>query len=509
MIRRGHSSSVLANPVLVGAVTMLVTIVAVFLAYNANNGLPFVPTTSLKVLLTNGANVVDGNEVRTGGYRVGVVESMRPVRLADGTVGAEVALKLDKSLGEIPRDSTVVVRSRSALGLKYLDLQQGRSEEAFQDGDTMQADQTEVPVELDRVFAMFDEKTREGARKSLTGFGDALAGRGQSLGRTIEELPRTFGHLAPVMRNLAAPPTRLRHFFKELGDAARIVAPVAETHARLYTSLADTFEAIGRDEASLKALIEKSPPTMDVAIRSFRVQRPFLSDFRAFSQDFAGATEELREALPTVNRAVSQGIGVQRRAVAMNRELSGTMAELRALAEAPGTQGALRGLTATVTTLNPQLRFLGPYITVCNSWNYFWTYVAEHFTEPDSTGQSQRALGNFTGRQDDSLGSQGANAPANGEEVLEGTPQHLHGPTLGRAVAPDGRADCETGQRGYLERSARFFPEKYKIQVDHRSPGLQGPSFAGRERVPPGQTFSFRPETGPYAELPESELGEP
>jgi hypothetical protein len=36
-----------ANPVLIGAVTVLVAIVAVFLAYNANNGLPFVPTREL------------------------------------------------------------------------------------------------------------------------------------------------------------------------------------------------------------------------------------------------------------------------------------------------------------------------------------------------------------------------------------------------------------------------------------------------------------------------------
>ena len=36
------------SPVLVGAVTVLVIIVAVFLAYNANNGLPFVSTYDLK-----------------------------------------------------------------------------------------------------------------------------------------------------------------------------------------------------------------------------------------------------------------------------------------------------------------------------------------------------------------------------------------------------------------------------------------------------------------------------
>jgi virulence factor Mce-like protein len=508
-LRGNNSSSVLANPVLVGAVTVLVTVVAVFLAYNANNGLPFVPTTTLKARLANGANVVPGNEVRSGGYRVGVVRDMSPVRLPDGTVGAEVTLKLDKTLGDIPRDSTVVVRNRSALGLKYIDLQEGRSRQAFRDGDTLSADQTEVPVELDRVFDMFDSKTRQGARRNLQGFGDAFTGRGASLGRTLEELPRTFAHLAPVMHTLADDQTGLKDFFKELGDAARIVAPVADTHARLYTSMADTFAAIGRDETALKDFISKSPPTMDAGIASFEAQRPFLSDLRTFSQDFAGATHELRAALPTVNRAISRGIGVQRRAVAMNAELAGAMGELRRLTEAPGTTYALRGLTATVATLNPQLRFYGPYQTVCNSWNYFWTFVAEHFSEPDTTGNAQRALINSVGHQDDSLSSQGANAPANGVKVEDGEPQHLHGPTLGRAVAPDGTADCETGQRGYLERSANFMPSEYKIHVDHRNPGLQGPTFAGRPRVPAGETFTFKPETGPYANLPKSELGEP
>src|SRR5579875_156972 len=55
-----------ANPVLIGAVTVLVAIVAVFLAYNANSGLPFVPTRELKVDIANGAAVVGGNEVGEG-----------------------------------------------------------------------------------------------------------------------------------------------------------------------------------------------------------------------------------------------------------------------------------------------------------------------------------------------------------------------------------------------------------------------------------------------------------
>ena len=68
---RGRGSSIAGNPVLIGAATVLVIIVAVFLAYNANSGLPFVPTYSLNAQVPNAAQLVVGNDVRIGGTRVG------------------------------------------------------------------------------------------------------------------------------------------------------------------------------------------------------------------------------------------------------------------------------------------------------------------------------------------------------------------------------------------------------------------------------------------------------
>ncbi len=498
-------ASAAANPVLIGAVTVLVTTVAVFLAYNANNGLPFVPTTTVKAHVANGANLVKGNEVRSGGTRIGVVTDMRPVRLEDGETGAELTLELGKEHGDVPRDSTLRIRPRSALGLKYVELTKGTSEDDFRSGDVVPSSQASFSAELDDVYKMFDEPTRRAAQGNLRGFGDTFASRGSAVGRTLEELPRFFGSLEPVMATLAEPDTDLDGFVRELADAARIVAPVSQQQAALFTSMADTFEALGRDEDALKDLIAKSPSTMDTGVSSFRVQRPFLDDLTAFSSDFSGATEELRAALPPLNGAVEVGTPVQKRAVKLNDELAKTLGSVRELAEAPGTNAALRGLTATVTTLNPQMRFYGPYVTVCNSWNYFWTYLAEHFTEQDSTGQAQRALVNTSPRQEDSVGSMGADEPANGEDVKEGNAAYSQDQPYGAAIAPDGRADCETGQRGFLERQARFFPEKYKVARDPRSPGLQGPTFTGRPRVPKGQTFTAEPETGPYRNLPRSE----
>src|ERR671923_370234 len=174
MSRRRGAAALTGSPVLIGAVTVLVTIVAVFLAYNANNGLPFVPTNTVRVRVANGANLVKGNEVRAGGSRVGVVTDLRPVRLDDGSTGAEVTLELDKSFGDLPRDSTVRIRPRSALGLKYVELTRGTSKQSFQSGDVLPESQASASTELDDVFKMFDEKTRKAEQENLRGFGDTF-----------------------------------------------------------------------------------------------------------------------------------------------------------------------------------------------------------------------------------------------------------------------------------------------------------------------------------------------
>jgi virulence factor Mce-like protein len=514
MSARRNRPSVVASPVLVGAVTVLVVVVAVFLAYNANTGLPFVPTRQLHVLISNGANLVKGNEVRSGGDRIGVVSDMEPVQLPGGKVGARLTLKLDKKYGPVPVDSHVVIRPRSPLGLKYVELDSGTAKRTFADGATMPARQAQVPVELDELYNMFDEPTRRAVQGDLEGFGDALAGRGADINRTIAVAPPFLGHLQAVMANLADPQTRLDRFFKELGDTARVVAPVSRTNARLFTDMADTFDALSRDPQALKDTIAKGAPTLRAGTESLRVQRPFLEHTAALSRDLAGAAVELRAALPTVNAALRVGTPVQRRSPALYDSLQGALGALDALVRTPQTTGALRGLTATVDTLQPQLRFLGPYVTVCNYWNMFWTFAAEHLSAPDDTGSSQRALLNLGGGQPgtDVVGNQGANEFAHGDGSLPGNAdQWLHGNVYGPAVDAHGNANCGAGQTGYIQaynplRDKSVKGDPYQGVVAERFPvrGRLGPTYAqfgkdgkgiglNADHVPAGETFTERP----------------
>ncbi|MDQ3992280.1 MAG: hypothetical protein M3229_01335, partial [Actinomycetota bacterium] len=298
---RRPATSIVASPVLIGAVTILVTIVAVFLAYNANQGLPFVPNLEVKVLAKNAAAAGRGAEVREGGIRVGFVREVRTRALEDGTAAAEIHAVLEADDDEIPVDTTFTIRPRSPLGLKYLEMARGTATETAAQDHVFPVEQTIRPVEFDDVARSYDAPTRRGIQRSLQGFGTALAGRGTYLNQGIEQLPRLFHHLEPVMRTLAARETRLGRFFSELGDAARVVAPLADEQSDFFTQAGLTFEALSREPESLKATIERTHPALQAGIESFPVQRPFLSDSAALAREMQPVARELRPALPPLN----------------------------------------------------------------------------------------------------------------------------------------------------------------------------------------------------------------
>jgi virulence factor Mce-like protein len=504
---RGRTQSAFANPVLLGAVTVLVAIVAVFLAYNANSGLPFVPTRQLKVDIPNGASLLPGNQVLAGGYDVGTVSAMNPIRMPNGSVGAQVVLQLNTSNGRVPVDSTATIRTRALLGLKYVDLHYGSSRHIIPDGGTLPAAQTSVPVQYDDINKMFNAKSRPAVDANLVGFGDALAARGSSLNDTFASLPELLRHLESVAAYLSDPRTGLTRFFRALGGFFGTLEPVAQLNAQLFGDQATTFEAISRSASSLENTIRESPPTLDVSTASLRVQQPFLVDLRTWADYMRPATAALRAALPQLDPALAAGIRVLPRTPSMNVKLEGVLRALRALALDPGTNQALTGLSDTVGILNPMIKYLGPYVTVCNGWNYFWAELADVVSQPTSIGTSQRALINFANQQTNNVNHQGATAPANGyqpgdvPDPTTADAEYSHGPAYGAAVTNSGAADCEVGQRGYNLMLNHLDPQHRRLVSDQYTLGAQGPTWDGLSRVPPGETFTRRPTTGPQTPI--------
>ena len=466
-MRRRGTASLVASPVLVGAVTVLISIIAVFIAYNANRGLPFVPTYDLKVELPSGGKLVKGNEVRTGGFRVGVVQEIRPVTTSVNGRSKTVALvelKLDKTVEPLGVDSKLRVRPRSALGLKYIELTPGRSRRTYAAGDTIPLRNTSEPLDLEDVFSTFQPKTREDIRTATEGFGDAFSGRGQSINTAIEALNPFFRHLTPVMRTLADPDTHLDQFFLQLGRSAAQVAPVAHTNAVLFTEMADTFAAISSDPSALQQTIEKSPPTEDVAISSFRVQRPFLADFTDLSRRLRPAVRQLPVSLPAINTALRVGTPVLPRSVRLNRRLRDVSSRLEDLFDNPNTLLSLRDLTAALTVTRPAVEFITPYQLVCNDAVYFLHPLGEHMSEvqtgPAGGGTvQQQGLKLANSRQPNNVqtfqSSRARDVPPEMDPI--GATDAFGSPLMRDYVSPypqavdaQGNADCENGQFGWV-----------------------------------------------------------
>lgn len=391
MRRRGGAGSIAANPVLIGAVTVLVAIVAVYLAYNANSGLPFVPTYDLKAEVPNSAGLVTGNEVRVGGTRVGTVSCIEPQTQPDGSVIAVLCLKLQREVEPLPADTQVQIRPRSALGLKYVQLTRGESADGLEANSTIPVAQATQPVELDEFFDMFDAETRRGIQGSLRGFGAGFAGRGADLNFTIRDLNPLLDELGPVMRNLASAETDIQGFWEGLYKSASAVAPVAETQGQMWVNLDRTFQAMAQIAVPyLQETISEGPPTLRTAIRDLPKIQPLLATSAELFEAFQPGFEAFASAAPDLADAVRVGTPALEDSPAFNARLTTMFESLRKFATDPVVRLGVKDTISTVTIADPLVAYLTPAQVSCNYLGLFFRNLSSAFTEGGTNGQTLR-----------------------------------------------------------------------------------------------------------------------
>ena len=465
-MRRGAGSSPLANPVLIGAVTILVVIVAIFLSYNANSGLPFVPTYQLNVDVPTAANLVKGNEVRIGGARVGAIADIQPKRLDDGRTIATLELKLDKAVEELPRDSTILIRPKSLLGLKYVEITRGDAEEGYAPGATvpMSASRPE-PVEFDEFTDTFDEKTREGIANSTLGIGTALAGRGESINTAIGAFRPLLTDLLPVARYLRDPETGLARFIRALGQSAAEVAPAAEAQARLFVGAASTFRSLAEvARPYIQETIEEGPETLQTAIESFRVQRPFLQNSTRLVAELRPGVSALRRAAPELSEALAVGRPVLLRTEPFAERLENLLLSLEDFATDDVVPRGVEDLTDTARALRPTLEYLAPAQTTCNYVANWFRNVSDLLSVGDSSGTTQRFIIIATPPGPNNEGGPSSDAASGPTQE-----NYLHFNPYPNTASPGQPEECEAGNEPYVAG---------QVQVGN-APGVQPASTDG------------------------------
>jgi virulence factor Mce-like protein len=455
-----RSTSRFTSRILIGAVTVLILMIAVFLAYTANSGLPFVPIYEVNADVPDAAGLIPSDQVLLGGSRVGYIGSIDATRLADGRNIAVLHLKLDKSIEPLPADSTILVRPVSPLGLKYLQLTRGHSAHTLAAGATLPLSQTHLPVEIDDFFGIFDARTRRDAQTQLDNFGDGFAGRGADLNQTLSKLKPLVDALLPVTTNLLDPRTRWAQLFPSLEQAAHEVVGVADQQAELFAGIDETFAPLASDTSGLRATIAGAPAALTTATRELPAQAQFIDDTAELFHRLRPAFVSLGNASAQLAPAEAAGIPALRRTPQLNDRLVATLQAIQRFAEDSRTVPGLEILTETAQILEPTVAFIEPAQTSCNYLALFFRNLENALSESDSVGTMLRTIA-ITPPQLPNSEAGPASAPADGPpaSAVPGlTPvqqtlvqdSFLHTDPYPATAAPGQPQECEAGNERYV-----------------------------------------------------------
>jgi ABC-type transporter Mla subunit MlaD len=452
--RSRRQSGVFRHPLLIGVLTVVITVVAFILAFNANNGLPFAQHYTLKVQVRDASELTHGADVDIGGTLVGDVATVRAARDASGQPVAVFDTKLDESIKPLPVNSRFTIRMKGSLGIKYLQITPGNAKRGFANGATVPLSQTGSEVDLDQALSTFNPATSRGLTDTVLGVSTGAAGRGSDLNDGIEALVPLFGDLGPVARNLSSSQTDLAGFVRGLRNFAGTLAPVADTGATLASNLDTTFRPLAQVAVPhLQEAISRTPPVADAVISGTPALRLFLSKATTLFGDLEPGVATLPQSAPVLADAFAAGAHNLPATAQLDERLVSLSRRLESYTQNPAVQQGLDRLTLTASSLEAPLSYLTPAQASCNYLTLLVRNLASTTSENVSSGTTLRLLPIVI---DDVPG--GESEPSSRPYLTPGKPGDSHGPLHAdlypNTDAPGQTPECSAGNEPFSVKHA-------------------------------------------------------
>jgi len=426
----------LMSPVMVGALTVLIAVVAVFLSYNAGSSLPFVPTYDIAVQVPDAQELTPNNEVLVGGRRVGLISQIEPRLTPEGHPYAQLDLRLGVDMeGQVLSDGTARVRSRTLLGAKYLDLTLGSQGHALAPGDVLPLAQARQDVEVDELVDELDGRTRKNLADVLGGLGTGLAARGLDTNESVAALRPLVENSRTVLGELAARGTRLPRLIRAFANTAAELGISPQDLTGLIRGGADTLAALDAAGPKLSKAIRQSPATLSAGTKAFGVLRPVLAHARRITARLSPVAPLLPATAKRLELVAQAGAPTLRQVRVLPPLLNDAFRQLGGLAADEPSVPALDSLAGVLPGLRSGIEFLTPYQTVCN-------YVALAARNTASAPSEGNAGGNW-------LRFAAILQPS--EIFPRATPApRLHFDPYPNGAAPGQPHECEAGNQPYL-----------------------------------------------------------
>jgi phospholipid/cholesterol/gamma-HCH transport system substrate-binding protein len=332
-----------------GALVITFFVALLWFSLKATHGMPFEDRTTVKAAFTDVGSLIPGDDVRIANVRVGYVETVELLESKNPVNGVAkqpvLTMKLDgaRPVYRNAQAITATIRSRSALGQKFVELNPGDPSAGPLPADyVIPATTTVAAQEIGDLLAVLDLPTRQSIGSFFRNFGGGLVGRGGDFQDGLGALPDILPDLGTISTSLATDKGRdfssLLHSANDLSTAftgrqqhigqllGKLDATFAALNADNGNALGDTLktapDALRRTRA---ALVNLDGPLADT--------KTAMTTFRPGAADLGKATPQTRGVLRDSPKPLDKVPSFSDSALPAVKDLTPTFDDLRPLSD--------------------------------------------------------------------------------------------------------------------------------------------------------------------------------
>jgi phospholipid/cholesterol/gamma-HCH transport system substrate-binding protein len=264
--------------------------------------------------------LVEGADVVIGGQKAGSVTDIG----LTGAGEADVTIELERGIPRLRAGTTASLEEPSLSGQanRYVSVSPGpATAPELPDGAAVSSGSTTSVVELDELYNLLDERTRDGLRNIIRGQRDWYAGRESDSERFYSTFAPALQASDRLFRELASDRESLRRFTK---STAELAGTLRSSSADLYGAVEQSALAVdgfARASGPLERSLASMPATFAEGRRSFAQIRRSVPAF----ERLLGEAPSRLTGLPPFSRALTAALRDER-----------SLAGLAALLRAPG-----------------------------------------------------------------------------------------------------------------------------------------------------------------------------
>ena len=289
----------------------IVTVIATGLLAATIGNIRFGGTSEYRAVFSDVTGLLEGDDIRIAGVRVGSVEK---IEIKDRTL-ARVTFSVDEER-TLPRSTRAAVRYRNLVGQRYIALTEGPgSAERLQEGATIPLARTQPALDLTELFNGFKPLFAALSPKEVNEFSfeiiKTLQGEGSSINSLLAHTASLTSTLADRDAVIGRTIDNLNTVLATVDDRDRKLSELILQLQRFVSGLSEDREAIGASLANISGLaeataglVEESRPALKTDIRELGEVAGTLDDNERIVDEFL---DRFPGKLNTITRTATYG----------------------------------------------------------------------------------------------------------------------------------------------------------------------------------------------------------